>query len=61
MATFSRKHYEAVSAALEASGDVAAAVHLLADAFQQDNPNFDRKKFFAACGYFDRTLEPVQS
>lgn len=52
----SRKHYEVIARAILASADTAdysareyAAV-LFADVAEQDNPRFNRARFYAACG-----------
>ena len=48
----SRKDYEVIAGVLNKQGEtITKAVLLseLADAFEKDNPNFDRDKFFKAC------------
>lgn len=61
-----RKDYQIIAAALLASkptmparpnsGDMTAkyqwvrVVHVMTDALERDNPNFDRVRFYAACG-----------
>lgn len=55
-----RKHYEAVAAIVAArlaatdsrtaGGVLCDLAADLADAFQAENPRFDRLRFFAACG-----------
>lgn len=51
-----RKHFIAVAKVLKATDGVhdystkAFIAHGLADVFQQENANFDRKRFLTACG-----------
>lgn len=62
----SKKHYEAIAAAFESAlhvcrcggagySDARAALILaaenVADAFGDDNPRFDRRRFLTACGF----------
>lgn len=51
----SRKDYEAIAAAVAATGgDYATREEMacrLADVFAGDNPRFDRGRFLQACGF----------
>jgi hypothetical protein len=57
---FTRRHYESIAATLKARhpkgpypADWFGIVRELADAFQADNPRFDRGRFMVACGMSD--------
>ena len=49
-AIFSRRHYEAIAAALVKARTGELPEHEIADLFAADNPLFNRDKFFKACG-----------
>lgn len=52
-----RKHFEAIAAAINATGDanrgnaglLLEVAQRLADVFAQENPRFDRARFVASC------------
>jgi len=58
MPDFTRKHYKAIAKVLNEApvesrlwnSDWSLIIGLLADLFDNDNPNFDRYKFMEACG-----------
>jgi hypothetical protein len=50
-----RKHYEAIAQALRISADVPTAITKSANVCALDNPRFDRRKFYEACGLEDKT------
>lgn len=50
--TFTKRHYEAIVEALEhlsITVNLGEVVNALADMFEADNSQFDRKKFWDAC------------
>jgi DNA-binding FadR family transcriptional regulator len=46
-----RKHFEAIAAALKASNASMATVQAMCDVLAGMNPRFDTQRFIAACGH----------
>jgi hypothetical protein len=57
---FQKRHYKAIADLVknEIAGAYKATVaHVLADAFERDNPLFNRKRFYDACGLVEMAKE----
>jgi hypothetical protein len=57
---FQRRHYEKIAETLGAmDGLDCATCEALSRMFNKDNPNFDRIRFLAACGYPEWAIKGV--
>lgn len=55
---FTQKHYEAVASVIKKDDNfVYTSILTLSKMFKTDNPKFDARRFFIACGFKDNDSE----